>query len=174
MYKDITLKRKSALAWYYKNKEKSIARSTQWRKEHRDQYLESRKRQYKKRKESPEFRASEKIRVKEYYYSVAKPRMEANREKYRGLARVQSQKKLQKRRDLLKRLREELGGKCSRCGYEEDIRILQFHHHQKNKIDNVTNLQNLEKMEGEAKKCVLLCPNCHAIHHLNEHAQNTL
>ncbi len=63
-------------------------------------------------------------------------------------------------------LRTEWGGKCSECGYCKNIKILQFHH-LRDKVDEVCRYRgpispNVERrIREEAKKCVLLCPNCH-------------
>lgn len=62
-----------------------------------------------------------------------------------------------------------LGGECVRCGYCKVIQALQFHH-----VDPSTKLfelgmRNLSKrwevLEAEARKCELLCANCHAEEH---------
>jgi 5-methylcytosine-specific restriction endonuclease McrA len=72
----------------------------------------------------------------------------------------------QKRRQNNKlKLIKSLGGKCTICGYGNCSAALHFHHVKpKNKkfgiSDNYTN--NFEKLQKEAKKCVLLCANCHA------------
>lgn len=58
------------------------------------------------------------------------------------------------------------GGKCRLCGYERHIGALQFHHvDPSQKVfavsrDGVT--RSLARAREEAKKCVLLCGNCHA------------
>jgi len=63
------------------------------------------------------------------------------------------------------------GGKCQNpgCGYEKHLQILEFHH-RNNKEDYVTRLINggfsWKKILAEAKKCELLCPNCHRTIHL--------
>lgn len=64
-----------------------------------------------------------------------------------------------------------LGGKCSRCGYCNSIRALSFHHSDPStKLFDISNNGNLMKdwkvVEAEAKKCVLLCLNCHATAHI--------
>lgn len=43
---------------------------------------------------------------------------------------------------------------CNRCGYDEEKRILVVHHKNHDREDN--DISNLE----------ILCPNCHAIHHI--------
>ncbi|VVB52085.1 Uncharacterised protein [uncultured archaeon] len=57
-----------------------------------------------------------------------------------------------------------LGGKCSRCGYSRCLGALEFHHTEpENKIRDVHDFRfyNWEAFWFEAKKCILLCANCH-------------
>jgi transposase len=59
----------------------------------------------------------------------------------------------------------EAGGCCAVCGYDAHPAALQFHH-----VDRATKMFNLRdgttrslaRMRDEARKCVLLCANCHA------------
>lgn len=63
-----------------------------------------------------------------------------------------------------------LGGKCYRCGYNENLAALQFHH-----IDPAAKAFGVNKIlhkswafvETELQKCILLCANCHAVEHTN-------
>lgn len=65
---------------------------------------------------------------------------------------------------LRRQLVEEAGGACVLCGYDRCIVSLAFHH-----VDAGTKLFPLTTASGkslaayreEAKKCVLLCSNCH-------------
>ena len=102
----------------------------------------------------------------DYYHNVRKQYLSEHADEERVKNREKSQVKYAKRKALLLQLRKDMGGKCTKCSYSEEIRILTFHH-LGDKIDNVTNLQSLEAMRTEAKKCILLCPNCHALTHLN-------
>jgi hypothetical protein len=65
------------------------------------------------------------------------------------------------------------GGSCIRCGYDEHVAALHFHHVGNNKEFNV-GADNLtfayKRLLVEAQKCVLLCSNCHATHHAEEKA----
>ncbi len=70
---------------------------------------------------------------------------------------------------------------CAMCGFKRYPYILHFHHiisrpriqhtSKKWKRDkrkpklNIFQIKDLEKIKREVKKCVLLCPNCHAMHH---------
>jgi hypothetical protein len=60
-----------------------------------------------------------------------------------------------------------LGGKCSSCGYNR-IELLDFHHLDPNEKDFTISSdgRNFEKLLLEARKCILLCANCHREHHL--------
>jgi hypothetical protein len=71
-----------------------------------------------------------------------------------------------RRRRVKAMLVEEAGGSCITCGYDRCLAALQFHH-----VDPETKLfslgrqgvaRSLEKAQAEARKCVLLCANCHA------------
>jgi transposase len=72
----------------------------------------------------------------------------------------------QRRRTVKQILVHEAGGRCARCGYDEYIGALQFHH-----VDPKTKefaisrhgvTRSIADARAEAAKCVLLCGNCHA------------
>jgi hypothetical protein len=57
-----------------------------------------------------------------------------------------------------------LGGKCKQCGYDKCISALEFHHLKKDKEGCVCLLISkgfVNRAIAEAKKCKLLCANCH-------------
>lgn len=62
------------------------------------------------------------------------------------------------------------GGKCSKCGYDKHLEILDFHHLDPSKKE--LNISELFLTKGkaaafkEAEKCILLCANCHREAHL--------
>jgi hypothetical protein len=71
-----------------------------------------------------------------------------------------------RRRKIKAMLVEEAGGCCALCGYDRYPGALQFHH-----LDPATKAfslgmrgiaRSLERCREEARKCVLLCANCHA------------
>ena len=70
------------------------------------------------------------------------------------------------RRKLKLKLVNLFGGKCKLCGYNKCIQALQFHHinpESKNfSISQFGNCRRFDKCVEEAKKCILLCANCHA------------
>ena len=147
-----------------KTKEEKAAYCREWRVKNREQYLTKKKECY--RKNVNQYREEAKVRAAKYYKEVLSPKRKKAPELYKILDRQHSLKRRAIRREHLKSLREGLGGQCVRCGYKEVINILQFHHHEKNKESDVTSIQNYKKREIEAAKCILLCPNCHAIEHL--------
>ncbi len=62
------------------------------------------------------------------------------------------------------------GTKCQRCGYEKNYAALEFHHpipHEKEFQLDTRALSNRkwELVLKEAKKCILLCANCHTEEH---------
>jgi transposase-like protein len=71
-----------------------------------------------------------------------------------------------RRRRVKRILLEEAGGCCARCGYDRCIGALHFHH-----LDPAVKsfgvgaagvTRSLEAARAEARKCVVLCANCHA------------
>jgi hypothetical protein len=61
---------------------------------------------------------------------------------------------------------QEAGGACRRCGYSNNMRALHFHHLDPSDKRLELNAKgvalSLERLRAEARKCVLLCSNCHA------------
>jgi predicted HNH restriction endonuclease len=67
-----------------------------------------------------------------------------------------------------------LGGQCATCGYRRNYSALEFHHvdpREKRFQLDMRSLSNMnwEVILEEARKCVLLCANCHAERH-NPHS----
>ena len=60
----------------------------------------------------------------------------------------------------------EAGGACLLCGYDRYSGALQFHHLDASEKSFGLGLRgvarSLERCREEARKCVLLCANCHA------------
>ena len=64
------------------------------------------------------------------------------------------------------RLVELMGGCCSRCRYRNNLAVLQFHHISQTRKGFPLDLRRLsntswDRILVEAKKCILLCANCH-------------
>jgi transposase-like protein len=61
---------------------------------------------------------------------------------------------------------QEAGGCCGLCGYRRSMRALHFHHvdpiEKRIEINAKGIALSLQTLRNEAKKCVLLCSNCHA------------
>ncbi len=57
---------------------------------------------------------------------------------------------------------------CTKCG-SSDFRVLEFHHASGDKEHNVSDMitagYSTERVQGEIKKCDVLCANCHRIVH---------
>src|SRR4030042_3744584 len=73
------------------------------------------------------------------------------------------QRKMARRRKIKQEMVNLLGGKCKSCGYNKCIDALDFHH-LGDKEGHVTTLlknESRQKVLKEAKKCILLCANCH-------------
>lgn len=71
---------------------------------------------------------------------------------------------IKRRRKAKEILAEERGGKCELCGYNKYIGALEFHHKdEKQKSFAISNAltRGIDKSREEAKKCVLICANCH-------------
>ena len=70
------------------------------------------------------------------------------------------------RRKVKARLVLEAGGRCVLCGYDRHVGALHFHHRDPSqKLFSVAQnggTRALETVRAEARKCVLLCANCHA------------
>jgi hypothetical protein len=59
----------------------------------------------------------------------------------------------------------EAGGKCEICGYDRLSRALQFHHvdprSKEFSLSGSALTYSLARLRREARKCALLCGNCH-------------
>jgi transposase len=70
------------------------------------------------------------------------------------------------RRGLKDLLVQEAGGRCAICGYDRHPRALEFHHVDPGAKTFALSQRgvtlSVESMRSEARKCVLLCSNCHA------------
>ena len=81
----------------------------------------------------------------------------------------QKDRALSRKRELIKLM----GGKCCRCGYDNNYAALEFHHinpSEKSFQLDSRHLSNtsMELIIKESKKCILVCSNCHKeIHHPN-------
>ena len=79
---------------------------------------------------------------------------------------AQKKRGLKRRTDLI----HKLGSKCSICSYDKNYAALVFHHKVPSEKTFELDMRNcsnrkIKALESEAKKCSLLCANCHAETH---------
>ena len=71
-----------------------------------------------------------------------------------------------RRRKVKALLVAEAGGRCCLCGYDRYVGALEFHHTDRDEKRLEINCAGaalaLATLQAEARKCVLLCANCHA------------
>jgi DNA-directed RNA polymerase subunit RPC12/RpoP len=89
-----------------------------------------------------------------------------NRRGYYRCARCGQDRVVERRRRVKRILVEEAGGRCQLCGYDRCVSSLQFHHLDPSEKDFALSRQgvtrSLAEARSEARKCALLCANCHA------------
>ena len=70
---------------------------------------------------------------------------------------------------FLSKIKESLGGKCIRCGYDTCLKALEFHHIDPSKKDFTISNDHFRLLDAveEIKKCILICSNCHKELHDN-------
>jgi transposase len=85
---------------------------------------------------------------------------------YYRCKRCRSEAVVRRRKKMKTILVEEAGGACCVCGYGRNMRALHFHHVEPSQKRHEINAKGvalaLETLRAEARKCVLLCSNCHA------------
>jgi 5-methylcytosine-specific restriction endonuclease McrA len=71
-----------------------------------------------------------------------------------------------RRRRVKRILVDEAGGSCALCGYDRCVAALQFHHRvpaeKRFALSSEGVTRGIDAARAEARKCVLLCANCHA------------
>lgn len=64
------------------------------------------------------------------------------------------------------------GKECERCGYDEHIAALDFHHRpgegKTARMARMIDAYSLDAVKKEVEKCVVLCANCHRVLHAEE------
>lgn len=70
------------------------------------------------------------------------------------------------RRAFSKNLKLEFGGKCMVCSYDKCLDALHFHHtddrEKDGDVSNIAREVGFAAAREEARKCVLVCANCHS------------
>lgn len=81
------------------------------------------------------------------------------------------------RKSIRKEYKLKAGGKCSKCGYDKYLEVLDFHHRDpRNKIYSIGALfsdRGRKTIEKEISKCVLLCANCHREEHILQRTEES-
>jgi transposase len=79
--------------------------------------------------------------------------------------RCRMERVAQRRRAVKRKLVEEAGGRCVICGYDRCQQVLEFHHLDPDlkefQLSHNGATRSLAKSRAEARKCILLCANCH-------------
>lgn len=77
----------------------------------------------------------------------------------------------ERQRFLKKKCIEYAGGKCEKCGYDENYAALEFHHKDDNKEFEIGSARSYswEKIKREIDKCSLLCSRCHREEHFPDY-----
>jgi transposase len=82
-------------------------------------------------------------------------------------ARCNTEAVSERRRQVKAMLVAEAGGSCVACGFDAYAGALQFHHRDPGsksfEVSRQGITRSLARLREEAKKCVLLCANCHAM-----------
>jgi len=85
---------------------------------------------------------------------------------YYRCKRCRSERVSNRRRKVKAILVAEAGGRCRLCGYDRYLGALEFHHVDPNQkrlgLSYGGSALGITTLREEAKKCVLLCANCHA------------
>jgi transposase len=85
---------------------------------------------------------------------------------YYRCKRCRTEAVVRRRRKVKAILVSEAGGRCCLCGYDRCPAALEFHHldpiEKRLEINHKGIALALEALRVEARKCVLLCANCHA------------
>ena len=104
---------------------------------------------------------------KAYHAQYIRQHYQNNKLYYIDKAKKNDTIRIQKIMRFINRYKRRYG--CSDCGIKNPI-VLDFHH-LRDKIKAVAILARshaFSKVKDEIRKCILLCANCHRIHHHNE------
>jgi hypothetical protein len=84
---------------------------------------------------------------------------------YYRCKRCRTEQIVRHRRRVKATLVQEAGGQCALCGYDRTLAALEFHHldpsTKRIEVSRSVGL-SMDAIRDEARKCILLCSNCHA------------
>lgn len=93
-------------------------------------------------------------------------------EEYKAGINGYKRNKRQEVQGFVRERKLELG--CSECGYRKHHAALEWHHTDDNKETNVSFCLSMGAAIREMEKCIVLCSNCHKIHHWNSKLRDLL
>lgn len=85
-----------------------------------------------------------------------------------NIKEIENKRKRDKRKEQRIRLIKYFGNECKKCGEKNlPIHVFQFHHILPKQYEMATLMRhnNWKMIEEEAKRCIMLCANCHQIEH---------
>lgn len=130
----------------YKNESDKIANNERYRRENREKILQ---------------------KNKERYHSLSDSERDERRKKRKEWEQKNKDQINEKRRERKNQHREYLiemlGGKCVGCGTTENLQFDHIDRKQKEFCIGKSLASKLDKLITEAKKCQLLCDDCHKI-----------
>jgi hypothetical protein len=76
------------------------------------------------------------------------------------------------KRNTTRKIKLQHGGKCKICQYDKCLDALCFHHldgfEKRGNVSMIISDRGFKAAQEEAKKCILICANCHAELHAKE------
>lgn len=115
------------------------------------------------------FRHDFKQNPKEYYRKYMKKYRQQNKESYNEYQRKYRSRKQQQLKEKYIKM---LDGKCQRCGYNEYVGALEFHHLNNSKERKQESRRKAFDQKIKKGDIQLLCSNCHKNIHHEIHALN--
>jgi hypothetical protein len=81
----------------------------------------------------------------------------------KGVKEKQNKRQWRNRTEAIHTLKKLYGGQCKICKYSRCLKALEFHHLDiTNKIFEISMKRaSVKQIAEEAKKCILICANCH-------------
>lgn len=158
-----------------RDRSKDIENTKRWRIEHREQYLEEKRKENKKARDK---RLIEKGLEYMTFLSdedYKKERKRRSLEKIKISVRANKKKSYYRNKEYIWEYKS--AHPCEKCG-EKDPACLVFHHIDPTKKDSdVPKLtkRGFKKLKDEIEKCQILCANCHnKLHYYQKHTEEII